>query len=96
MRSAAHKIEEVRIGAHGEIQVPSRLLRARRLKKGSRMLVVEAGETILLVAPDPAIESTSDQLIAAFARRGVTLDRLLRNLPKVRKQLVRERYGDLR
>jgi bifunctional DNA-binding transcriptional regulator/antitoxin component of YhaV-PrlF toxin-antitoxin module len=96
MRAAAKRsVKPVELGEHGVIRVPSRFRRAHRLKKGSQLLLVEVGNALVMVPPDPVFDSLSQRLQNTLAKAGVTLEALLKGLPKERKRLFTERYGKI-
>jgi bifunctional DNA-binding transcriptional regulator/antitoxin component of YhaV-PrlF toxin-antitoxin module len=96
MEAERRAVEPVQLEEEGKITVPPRFRRTHRLKKGSRMLLVEVGNGLMLVPPDPGFDALCETLRATLARKGITARTLLRDLPKVRKQLFDERYGKAR
>ncbi len=86
-------VQEVRVGEDGEIKMPPRYRRAHRLSKGSRMFVMQVGDALMLLPEDQALEKLSRRIRDALESQGVTVERALKNLPKVRRRLFDTLYG---
>jgi bifunctional DNA-binding transcriptional regulator/antitoxin component of YhaV-PrlF toxin-antitoxin module len=79
---AARPIEAIRVGEKGRIAVPPRYRKLHNLSKGSEVLLVQLGET-LMVVPSDAVSSASmarasrSAVPRVFLDSGVLLEGLL-------------------
>jgi bifunctional DNA-binding transcriptional regulator/antitoxin component of YhaV-PrlF toxin-antitoxin module len=82
-----------RIWGRGQLTIPSGLRKALGIENDCVVDLVKAGESILLT-PRPL---QGDRLAARMERdmkkRDITLDDLLKDLKKTRKQMARSYYG---
>jgi len=93
MRAAARPIEATRVGENGRIAVPSSYRKQHKLSKGSEVLLVQLGETLMVVPTDIALDRLCDRIQGALAGRGVATDKALKNLPQIRRRRFQRLYG---
>jgi bifunctional DNA-binding transcriptional regulator/antitoxin component of YhaV-PrlF toxin-antitoxin module len=91
--SLAQPLGTIRVGEHGEITVPASYRKKHKLAKGSEVLLLQLGATLMVVPVDPALDRLCQRLQKNLEGAGVTLEKALKNLPRVRRQLFQELYG---
>jgi bifunctional DNA-binding transcriptional regulator/antitoxin component of YhaV-PrlF toxin-antitoxin module len=90
---SARPIEAIRIGEKGRIAVPPKYRRKHKLWKGTEVLLVQLGETLMVVPSDVSLFRLCERIQDALAGRGVSVSQALKNLPKVRRRRFRRLYG---
>jgi bifunctional DNA-binding transcriptional regulator/antitoxin component of YhaV-PrlF toxin-antitoxin module len=93
MRVAARSIESARVGENGRIAVPTHYRKLHKLSKGSEVLLVQLGETLMVVPSDVALDRLCDQIQGALAGQGISIEKALKALPQVRRRRYRRLYG---
>ena len=91
--AAKRPVNEIEVGEKGVITMPASFRRAHGLSKGSRVLAVEVGDTLMLVPEDEELEQLSRDIRAALASKGITRKHLHRDLARVRKEQFAKLYG---
>lgn len=89
----ARPIETIRVGEKGRIAVPPKYRKLHKLSKGSEVLLVQLGETLMVVPSDVTLFRLCERIRDALAGRGVSVDQALNNLAKVRRRRFRRLYG---
>jgi bifunctional DNA-binding transcriptional regulator/antitoxin component of YhaV-PrlF toxin-antitoxin module len=89
----ARPIEAIRVGEKGQIAVPSRYRKLHKLSKGSEVLLVQLGETLMVVPFDVTLDRLCERMHDALAGRGVSVAQALKNLAKVRRRRFQRLYG---
>ncbi len=81
------------IQENGQVTLPKALRREYKLRKGDEVVFerTEDGWIIRKQEPDPM--KLLDELGAALAARGITLDDLIASGRDIREEIVREQYG---
>jgi bifunctional DNA-binding transcriptional regulator/antitoxin component of YhaV-PrlF toxin-antitoxin module len=90
---AARPIEAIRVGEKGQIAVPPRYRKLHKLSKGSEVLLVQLGETLMVVPFDVTLDRLCERMHDALAGRGVSVAQALKNLAKVRRRRFQRLYG---
>jgi bifunctional DNA-binding transcriptional regulator/antitoxin component of YhaV-PrlF toxin-antitoxin module len=90
---AARPIEAIRVGDNGQIAVPPRYRKLHKLSKGSEVLLVQLGETLMVVPFDATLDRLSERIQDALAGRGVSAAKALKNLAQVRRRRFQRLYG---
>jgi bifunctional DNA-binding transcriptional regulator/antitoxin component of YhaV-PrlF toxin-antitoxin module len=93
MRVAARPIEAARVGENGRIAVPPRYRKLHKLSKGSEVLLVQLGDTLMVVPSDLALDRLCDRIQGALAGRGISTEKALKHLPQVRRRRFQRLYG---
>ncbi|HEY7218864.1 MAG TPA: hypothetical protein VH985_10780 [Candidatus Binatia bacterium] len=89
----ARPIEAIRIGEKGNIAVPPRYRKRHKLSKGSEVLLVQLGETLMVVPTDVPLFRLCERIQDALAGRGVSVEQALKNLGKIRRRRFQRLYG---
>jgi len=93
---AARPIEAIRVGEKGRIAVPSRYRKLHNLSKGSEVLLVQLGETLMVVPSDVTLDHLCERIQDALAGRGISSGQALKNLARVRRRRFKRLYQSLR
>ena len=94
MRSAqARPIEAIRVGEKGQIAVPPTYRKLYKLSKGSEVLLIQLGETLMVVPSDMTLDRLCERIQDALAGRGISVGQALKNLAKVRCRRFQSLYG---
>lgn len=91
--SLAQPLGTIRVGEHGEITVPASYRKKHKLAKGSEVLLLQLGATLMVVPVDPTLDRLCQRIQKSLEGEGITLEKALKNLPRVRRQLFQELYG---
>jgi len=89
----ARPIETIRVGDRGRIVVPPKYRKLHKLSKGSEVLLVQLGETLMVVPSDITLFRLCERIQDALAGRGVSVSQALKNLGKVRRRRFQRLYG---
>jgi bifunctional DNA-binding transcriptional regulator/antitoxin component of YhaV-PrlF toxin-antitoxin module len=89
----ARPIEAIRIGEKGNIAVPPKYRKRYKLSKGSEVLLVQLGETLMVVPTDVPLFRLCERIQDALAGRGVSVEQALKNLGKIRRRRFQRLYG---
>ena len=89
----ARKIEAIRVGEKGQIAVPPSYRKLHKLSKGSEVLLVQLGETLMVVPTDVSLFRLCERIQDALAGRGVSVEQALKNLGKIRRRRFKRLYG---
>jgi bifunctional DNA-binding transcriptional regulator/antitoxin component of YhaV-PrlF toxin-antitoxin module len=80
----------------GTITFPAKLRKKYKLQEGEVFTIIDLGGGSFLLKPKIfEVDVLSDQIAKRLKEDGVTLEDLLETLREARKELVREKYGDL-
>jgi len=90
---AARPIEAIRVGEKGRIAVPPSYRKLHKLSKGSEVLLVQLGETLMVVPVDVTFDRLCERIQDALAGRGVSAGKALKNLVRVRRRRFQRLYG---
>jgi len=93
MRVAARPIETTRVGENGRIAVPPRYRKLHKLSKGSEVLLVQLGDTLMVVPSDIALDRLCNRIQGALAGEGISTEKALKHLPQVRRRRFQRLYG---
>jgi bifunctional DNA-binding transcriptional regulator/antitoxin component of YhaV-PrlF toxin-antitoxin module len=93
MRAAARHIEAIRVGENGRIAVPPSYRKLHKLYKGSEVLLVQLGETLMVVPTDMALDRLCDRIQGALTGRAISTEKALDRLPQVRRRRYQRLYG---
>ena len=75
-----------RMREKGQVMIPSGIRESLHLSKDSILAVVKAGGGILLMPKASAVESFAAKFSKAADEKGITLEVLLRDLRKMRRE----------
>ena len=90
---AIQPIEAIRVGEKGRIAVPPSYRKLHKLSKGSEVLLVQLGETLMVVPVDVTFDRLCERIQDALAGRGVSAGKALKNLVRVRRRRFQRLYG---
>jgi len=91
--SVARPLGAVRVGEHGEITVPASYRKKHKLAKGSEVLLLQLGATLLVVPVDPTLDRLCQRIQKNLEGQGITLEQAQKNLERVRRRRFQELYG---
>lgn len=89
----ARTIEAIRVGEKGRIAVPPKYRKQHKLSKGSEVLLVQLGETLMVVPTDVSLFRLCERIKDALAGRGVSVAQALKNLEKIRRRRFQRLYS---
>jgi len=89
----ARPIETIRVGDKGRIVVPPKYRKLHKLSKGSEVLLVQLGETLMVVPSDMTLDHLSERIQDALAGRGISSSQALKNLARVRRRRFKRFCG---
>ncbi len=75
-----------RMREKGQVTIPSDIRESLHLSKDSILSIVKAGNGILLIPKPSAVESFGARFQKAAEEKGITLEDLLRDLRKMRRE----------
>jgi len=90
---ALRSIEAIRVGEKGRIVVPPKYRKLHKLSKGSEVLLVQLGETLMVVPTDVTLDHLCERIQEALTGRGISPGQALKNLAKVRRRRFQSLYG---
>jgi bifunctional DNA-binding transcriptional regulator/antitoxin component of YhaV-PrlF toxin-antitoxin module len=90
---AARPIEAIRVGEKGRIAVPPRYRKRHNLSKGSKVLLVQLGDTLMVLPSDVTLDHLCERIQDALAGRGISSDQALKNLARIRQRRFKRLYG---
>lgn len=93
MSAVARRIEATRVGENGRISVPSRYRKQHKLSKGSEVLLVQLGDTLMVVPADVSLDRLCQRLQDGLAGRHVSVEKAIKALPQVRRRRYQRLYG---
>jgi bifunctional DNA-binding transcriptional regulator/antitoxin component of YhaV-PrlF toxin-antitoxin module len=93
LESSARPLGTIRVGEHGEITVPASYRKKHKIEKGSEVLLLQLGATLMVVPVDPTLDRLCQRIQKNLEGQGITLEQALKNLPQVRRRLFQELYG---
>lgn len=83
--------------SNGTITFPAKLRKKYKLQEGEVFTIIDLGGGSFLLKPKVfEVDVLSDQIARRLKEDGVTLEDLFETLRETRKELVREKYGDLK
>ena len=91
---ASHAIETIEMGERGQISVPAGYRKHHKLAKGSQLLLSQLGDALVVVPHDPHLEDLAGRIERALAGEGISVERALKNLGRVRRRRFRRLYGE--
>lgn len=92
--SLARPLGTVRVGEKGEITVPAAYRKKHKLSKGSEVLLLQLGATLMLVPVDPTLDRLCQRIQDILAGQGISTKQALKNLEKVRQRRFQRLYGE--
>ena len=93
MRAVARPIEAARVGENGRIAVPPSYRKLHKLSTGSEVLLVQLGETLMVVPTDKALDRLCERIQGALTGQGISMKKALNRLPQVRRRRFQRLYG---
>lgn len=91
--SLARPLGAVRVGEHGEITVPASYRKKHKLSKGTEVLLLQLGATLMMVPVDPTLDHLCRRIQENLEGEDITLEQALKNLERVRRRRFQELYG---
>jgi AbrB family looped-hinge helix DNA binding protein len=85
----------VRIQERGQVTLPTDLRKKLGLKKGDLVEVTETPRGLLITPQQAVAVQALEEIGAALAERGISLDELIESGREIRAELIEEQYGDL-
>jgi bifunctional DNA-binding transcriptional regulator/antitoxin component of YhaV-PrlF toxin-antitoxin module len=92
-QAAARPIEAIRVGENGRIAVPPKYRKRHKLSKGSEVLLIQLGETLMVVPFDLTLDRLCGDIQEALMGRGISVGQALKNLARVRRRRFKSLYG---
>jgi bifunctional DNA-binding transcriptional regulator/antitoxin component of YhaV-PrlF toxin-antitoxin module len=89
----ARNVEAIRVGDKGQIAVPPKYRKLHKLSKGSEVLLIQLGETLMVVPSDMTLDRLCERIQEALAGHRVSVAQALKNLAKVRRRRFQSLYG---
>ena len=93
MPATARRIEATRVGENGRIAVPPSYRKLHKLSKGSEVLLVQLGDTLMVVPSDLTLDHLCERIQDALAGRHISVEKALKTLPQVRRRRFQRLYG---
>ena len=91
--SLARPLGTIRVGENGEITVPAAYRKKHKLSKGSEVLLLQLGATLMVVPVDPTLDRLCQRIQENLTEQGISLERAQKNLERVRRRRFQELYG---
>ncbi len=91
--AALRPIEAIRVGEKGRIVVPPKYRKLHKLSKGSEVLLIQLGETLMVVPSDLTLGHLCERIQEALTGRGISPGHALKNLERVRRRRFQSLYG---
>lgn len=82
-----------KIWGRGQLTIPASLRKELGLKEDSVVNLVKVGDSLLLVPQPLEGDRLANNFSKAMKKKNITLEDLLSDLKKVRKNYVKEHYG---
>ena len=89
----ARPVGAIRVGEKGRIVVPPKYRKMHKLSKGSEVLLIQLGETLMVVPSDVTLDRLCERIQEALAGRGILAGQALKNLARVRRRRFQRLYG---
>ena len=89
----ARPIEAIRVGEKGRIMVPPKYRKLHKLSKGSEVLLIQLGETLMVVPSDMTLDHLCGRIQEALMGRRISVGQALKNLARVRRRRFKSLYG---
>ena len=83
----------VRLGARRQITLPGKVCEKLRVTPGDKLEVTVEDSTLVVRPNRAAALNALREIQEAFRRSGITEEELLEDGMKIRKELIKERYG---
>ena len=83
----------VQVRQRGQLTIPRKLRDALSIFEGDTLTLLQVGDVMLLSSKTLRTVELADRITGIMEDAGLTLADLLEDLPKVREELYRERYG---
>ena len=91
-QAAVRPIEAIRVGENGRIVVPPKYRKLHKLSKGSEVLLIQLGETLMVVPSDLTLGHLCGRIQEALTGRGISVGQALKNLARVRRRRFKSLY----
>lgn len=91
--SVARPLGTIRVGENGEITVPASYRKKHKLVKGSEVLLLQLGATLMIVPVDPTLDRLCQRIQENLEGQGITLEQAQKNLERVRRRRFQDLYG---
>jgi AbrB family looped-hinge helix DNA binding protein len=91
--SLARPLGAVRVGEKGQITVPAVYRKKHKLAKGSEVLLLQLGATLMVVPVDPTLDRLCQRIQENLRGQGITLKQAQKNLERVRCRRFQKLYG---
>lgn len=78
----------------GQITIPQKLRESLALHEGDVLTILQLGDNILLTPHTFRTFEIADKISDLMEEEGVTLADLLNDLPQIRAEIYKEKYGD--
>jgi AbrB family looped-hinge helix DNA binding protein len=93
--SSLEYLTTTRIGEKGQLTVPKQYRDDLGLDPGAPFAVLRMGSGLLLIPEQRRFEQLCEQIGSALNQAGVSANHLVEDLPAIREQIFKERYGDI-
>jgi len=90
---AVRPFEAIRVEEKGRIVVPPEYRKLHKLSKGSEVLLIQLGETLMVVPSDLTFGHLCERIQEALTGRGISVGQALKNLARVRRRRFQSLYG---
>jgi bifunctional DNA-binding transcriptional regulator/antitoxin component of YhaV-PrlF toxin-antitoxin module len=86
----------VKLRGNGTITLPSNVRKKYKMQEGGFLQLIDVGDgSFFLLPKESEVARLSDKVAQQFKEDNVTLEDMLETLDEVRKQYVKEKYGEL-
>ncbi|MCB8943544.1 MAG: AbrB/MazE/SpoVT family DNA-binding domain-containing protein [Ardenticatenaceae bacterium] len=82
------------IRQRGQLTIPQKLRDSLAMQDGDTVTLIQVGDNILVSPKSLRTFELADKLADMMAEEGVTLADILSDLPQIRQEIYREKYGD--
>lgn len=83
----------IQVRQRGQLTIPQKVRESLSIKEGDVLRLVQVGDGFLLTPKRLRTLELADSIADMLDEEGVTLADLLTDLPRIREEIYRERYG---
>ncbi len=83
------------VNEHGQMTLPEEYLRNHSPTPDSAFLLVQVGDSLVLMPEETALNELSELVQEAMVRHGVSINDLIAATMAARAEIVRREFGDL-
>lgn len=95
MNDPAKVISVACLSDKGRLTIPAEYRRAFKLGRGSALLIMPVGRSLVLVPYDAALAGAAARMEAAMRGQNLSVEDLMEDASEARTEIVRGEFGDL-